>query len=130
MKKGDEIRQKFNARVVVLIEKDGVFYGYLSHDDLSIQLPPIAQHNLSTPNDFITVAQQQRRPMSEAPGTMTFGTPEPVGAKASEPKFLDLKPQTPPPSSVKSSESRQLRRDYFTGPSFNEEGSEMLDYFV
>lgn len=122
MKKGDELREKFNARVAVLVEKDGVFYGYLSHEDWSTRLPPIEQGNLSTPNDFITVAQQQRRSLSQ--------TPEPVSSsstpKPSEPKSPGLKPQTQPLSSDKSPESRQLLRDYFTGPSFIEDGDSEL----
>lgn len=39
MKKGDEIRQKFSARVAILIERDGVLYTYQSHDKFLEKLP-------------------------------------------------------------------------------------------
>lgn len=129
-KKGDEIREKFNARVVIYIDKDDEKWGYMSHKDGWIQLPPISLENLKTPNDFITVAQQQRRPLSQTLGAVASDTSESSGMNSSQPNISELKPQTPP-DSVKSPESRQLLRDYFTGPSFSGDGeSESLQYFA
>lgn len=36
IKKGDKIRDKFNERVAILIEKDGVLHAYLSYMDFPI----------------------------------------------------------------------------------------------
>lgn len=68
MKKSDEIRNMFQARVAVLIEREGVLYAYLSHDDFLTSLPgTLRDQNKRTPEDYITVAQQ-KRVRSETPG--------------------------------------------------------------
>lgn len=58
MKKGDEIRQMFNTRVAILIEKEGVLHAYLSHNDFLQVLPgTLSPANKRTPENFMTVAQ-------------------------------------------------------------------------
>lgn len=58
MKKGDEIRKLFRAKVAVLIEKDGVLHAYMSHVDFPNVLPQkLKACHKKTPEDYITVAQ-------------------------------------------------------------------------
>jgi hypothetical protein len=69
MKKGDEIRQKFSARVAILIEHQGVLYAYQSHDGFPEVLPgKLLECNKMTAEDFITVAELKRAG-SDAPST-------------------------------------------------------------
>lgn len=61
MKKGDEIRELFSARIAILIEREGVLYAYQSHDGFPERLPGVLlESNKMTPEDFITVAEQKR----------------------------------------------------------------------
>ncbi|KAJ0123528.1 hypothetical protein J7T55_011993 [Diaporthe amygdali] len=70
MKKADEVRIKFNARVAVLIEKDGVLYAYKSHKDFPAALPGrLLECNTVTPEDYMTVRQTQRSNTGAAPST-------------------------------------------------------------
>lgn len=55
MKKADEIRHIFNARVAVIIERQGVLYVYQSGKDFPDLLPgKVEDNNSMTPEDFVT----------------------------------------------------------------------------
>ncbi|KAG6358158.1 hypothetical protein INS49_014042 [Diaporthe citri] len=61
MKKADEIRDKFEAKVALFIEKDGVLHAYQSHNNFPETVPGhLRPANRMSPNDFITVADQLR----------------------------------------------------------------------
>lgn len=80
MKKGDEIREKFSARIAILIEREGVLYAYQSHDGFPERLPGvILECNKMTPEDFITVAEQKRAG-SDAGSDATSGSDATLGS--------------------------------------------------
>lgn len=86
MKKGDEIREKFNARVAVFIEKDGVLYAYQSHADFPAQLSgSVRPTNLMTPDHFMTVAQQRRDESPLSQGSVDCDAVS-LASEASEPR--------------------------------------------
>lgn len=61
----------FEARVAVLIEKDGILYAYMSHKDFPESLPGrLEVHNKTTPEDYVTVAQQN---LNSASSKSTLG---------------------------------------------------------
>ncbi|CAN8096762.1 unnamed protein product [Discula destructiva] len=118
MKKADELRTMFNARVAILIEKDGHLFAYMSHPDFPAQLPgPIRPANITTPDHFVTIAQheaQQRREES----SLSQDSDESFSAT-----LAVAAPETPVPRSdrARSSSSatpvrRPMARDYFTFP--------------
>lgn len=127
MKKGDEIRDKFNARVAILIEKDGVLHAYLSHMDFPTQLPPVRPTNLKTLDDYITVAQQdaqQRREDSSLSlesdvllSDFAFVEPEPAMLTPPEPAMP--RPETSNKSATPA--RKPMARDYFTFPDLEPE---------
>lgn len=62
MKKANEMSLFFGAKVALLIERDGVLYTYQSQDDFPNNLPGLVlTSNKMTPNDFITLAEVERR---------------------------------------------------------------------
>lgn len=92
IKKTDELRDKFSARVTVLIERDGNFYAYLSHEDFPSTLPgKLKSANKMKPEDYITLAQHNRgdsmgpSPVS-TPGSETLKSEEPEGVTAAKVK--------------------------------------------
>ncbi|KAL1850475.1 hypothetical protein Daus18300_012889 [Diaporthe australafricana] len=80
MKKADEVRAKFDARVAVLIEKDGVLYAYMSHHDFPVSLPGrLLECNKTTPEDYMTVRQTKGNITGAAPPTPhSGGSPTPA----------------------------------------------------
>lgn len=106
MKKADEIRQIFGARVAVLIERNGVLYAYQSHEDFPATLPRrLKECNKTTPEDFITVRQQHRS--TKAPDE---------GKAESQELTANTTPATPNPSTCvpqPSSLPKTMQRDYF-----------------
>lgn len=86
MKKADELRVKFDARVAVLIEKDGVLYAYMSHQDFPTALPGrLLESNKATPEDYMTVRQTRGNIPGAGPSTpRSDGSPTP-GIRNDEP---------------------------------------------
>ncbi|KAI7785354.1 hypothetical protein LA080_007187 [Diaporthe eres] len=99
MKKADEVRVKFDARVAVLIEKDGVLYAYMSHHDFPTFLPGrLLESNKTTPEDYMTVRQTK--------GNIT-------GAAISTPHSGDSPTATTETTGVHARVTQPMRRSYF-----------------
>lgn len=117
MKKADEIRDKFSARVAVFIEKDGILHAYLSDGEFPAQLPgSLNPANLTTPEHFMTVAQKRRegspisqRSLDSTALSLGFAFPNlPLG-------------QRPAPSGSSKSPPNPMVRDYFNFPDIDPE---------
>lgn len=67
MKKADEIREKFAVKVAVLIERQGVLYLYRSDADFLPSLLAATAVHLTTPLNFITLAEAQERDNQSSP---------------------------------------------------------------
>lgn len=118
MKKADELRDKFSARVAVLIERDGILYAYLSHEDFPSTIPgKLKSTNKMKPEDYITLAQHNR---GDSMGPSPVSTPGSEPLKSAEPESVTtakVKPMLTPPA-----------RSYFDMLDFGgEDSNEILD---
>ena len=118
MKKADEIRDKFNARVAVLIERDGILHAYLSDDDFLKSLPGnLSDSNRVTPDHYITVAQQQqKRDDSVRNLSPPLGKADESDVLSISPKTWTCPAQSPPKEMAKRSPQKPaIQRTYFDG---------------
>ncbi|KUI65133.1 hypothetical protein VM1G_00666 [Cytospora mali] len=118
MKKADEIRDKFNARVAVLIERNGVLYAYLSHDDFLKTLPgKLDASNRVTPDHYITVAQQKPDGAVGALSPLAQADKFDVMSTSPESQTRTSLVQSPPKGVAKRSSKPVIQRTYFDGVS-------------